>query len=310
MNPTTPETGTTSAARPQSTGRTFAAAVRAEFRKILTVRTWWVLALVLVLPVLGLAWTTALVTWAIGEGAGIGLAPTAVLGFARGTNLGSVFAMVFGLLAVSGEHRDRTIETSLLMSGRRHLLGAKLLAYTVMGMVFGVVVVLSCGLGALMAGPNTWPSPGHWLAMSAMGVLAMTLWTLLGVGLGALVTKPWIVVSSAVLYTLLIETFVINSVLRAVGAARISAYLPNTAGDGMLSDLATVLYFVEANQRGGTIGIDREVVLAAAGGSSNMISESVHMVASWPTSTLVFLAWTAAFVTAGCWVTLRRDLPG
>lgn len=285
-----------------------AQAVRAEFRKILSLRTWWALAAALVLPVGALTWMTTLLLWAVDEVGDLGHAATAVLGFARGVNLGAVFAMVFGVLAVSGEHRARTIGTSVLTTGRTRLLTAKLAAYGVLGLVFGVVVTASATAGALAAGADTFPSPGRWVTLCAMGVLSMVLWTLLGVGLGALITTPWVVVSFAVVYTLIIETQVINRLLVAGGLGGWAAFLPNTSGDGMLSDLAAVLFLAEANEHGGVIGPDVNLILAAAGGSSTVISETIHTVASWQTSTVVFLAWTAAFVAAGWWCLTRRDL--
>jgi ABC-2 type transport system permease protein len=284
------------------------AALAAEFRKIFSTRLWWVL-LVAGGPIAALVtWVTSLIGWALNRELHIGAVPTALIGFARGTNLATTFAVVLGVCAVSGEYRSRSIAISFLTSTRNQVLGAKLLGYGAMGALYGLVVVGCVTLGGWASGAENFPSAGRWLWMCAAGVLAMTLWTLLGVGLGTLVTNPWVAVPSALGYVLLVETWVVNQALQAVGAAQVAAYLPNTAGTGMLSDLATSLFFAQVNERGGSTGIDMATVLAATGGSTTTISNTVYSVASWPVSTLVFLGWTAALVGAGWWTTLRRDL--
>ena len=135
--------------------------IRAEFRKIFTTNLWWGLLIPTVL--LGVFWSwgfsalgTSLVEGLRSSEAFEGIDAdswmTSVFGFARGANLSTLFPMIFGALAVTGENYRRTITTTFLTApSRGAALGAKLVVYALMGLGFGVVVALSTSLGTVLA---------------------------------------------------------------------------------------------------------------------------------------------------------------
>ena len=106
--------------------------------------------------------------------------------------LAQTFALVLGVLAVTGEFRHGTITPSLLITPRRTpLLVAKLIDLALAGLVFGglafagaAAIVLSIlsyrGIGSGLDG-------GDAAAIVAGGTVATALFAALGVGIGAIV---------------------------------------------------------------------------------------------------------------------------
>ena len=113
------------------------------------------------------------------------------------------------------------------------MLGAKLIAYTNLGLLYGLVNVLSASLGALAGGGVDGFGEGpDWLIVSAAGLLAMVLWTLLGVGFGALVANPVIVIIVLLVYKFVFE-FIVDLFLVGSDASGVVSYLPGAAGSGI-----------------------------------------------------------------------------
>jgi ABC-type transport system involved in multi-copper enzyme maturation permease subunit len=208
--------------------------IKAEYRKIFTTKLWW--ALLIPAAVLSLAFT-----WG---GAALGLVgdiqrevggtlPLALPAFAQGINFATVFALILGGTAVTGEIRHKTITTSYLTGPTRGaVLSAKLIVYTTIGALYGVVCMVAATLGALLG--NNFPDAGDWFALAGTGALAMVLWTLLGVGLGALIGNQVGTIVGSIVYVLVVEP-VIAVVLRATDAGQVPPYLPNTSGSQMVS---------------------------------------------------------------------------
>jgi len=138
-------------------------------------------------------------------------------------------------MAISGEFRHRVIGTTYLTSrSRGTVLGAKLVAYTGMGLVYGVVTLLSGTLGALAGdGPNALPSGATWPLVSLVEIVVIVLWMLLGVGFGGLISNQIAAVVVLLAYTLVGET-VIGLLLNALHASSATFYLPTNAASDMV----------------------------------------------------------------------------
>ncbi|GAA2790244.1 ABC transporter permease [Saccharopolyspora taberi] len=279
------------------------ALIKAEFRKIFTVNLWWALLVPVAVMSFGAGWlgsgfgTISQLEKELGQPLPLGL-----LTVSLSTNYSTAFAAVFGGLAVAGEHRTRSITTTYLTANPRgSVLAAKFVAYTGMGVLYGLVNLLFSSLGGLVgAGFDGFGDPGDWFAVGAAGLLAMVLWTLLGVGFGALVSSPIAVIVSLLVYKFVFE-FIVTTFMTGSDAPWITAYLPGSAGNGIVGNLA-VPVFISAVAGTNEPDIPREAF------------EVLHYVFGgtyahpWWASALTFLGYAAVFCAAGWYVSGKRDI--
>lgn len=277
--------------------------VRAEFRKIFTVNLWWAL----LIPIAVLGFFSGLVGTAVGtidqlqQAAGRPV-PVALLTVSMSTNYGTIFAALFGTLAVASEHRTKSITTTYLTANpRAAVLGAKLISHAAVGLGYGLVNVLFGTVGGLIgAGTSGFGDLGSWLAVSAAGVLAMVLWTLLGVGFGALVTHSVVAVISLVAYKFVIE-FMVSTMLLGSEFAGVVAFLPGSAGNGIVGNLAVPMFVADM--------AGNEEPLVPTG-----VFEVLHFFFGgsydhpWWLSLTTFVGYTLVFVAAGWMLNERRDI--
>lgn len=118
--------------------------------------------------------------------------------FANG-GLAGVFAALAGIMLVTSEYRFGTIRPTLLVTPlRSRVLGAKVAAGTIAGLVFGVVgegLALTIGLIFLKARhiPLSY-SAGNFTLLIWGTLAGVALWGALGVGLGAVVKNQVVAV--------------------------------------------------------------------------------------------------------------------
>ncbi|SHG44472.1 ABC-2 transporter permease [Streptoalloteichus hindustanus] len=284
--------------------------VRAEFRKIFTTNLWWGLLIPTVL--LGVLWSWGFSAFGSAvverltstpalEGVDAGDWMVSVFGFARGANLTTLFPMIFGALAVAGENYRRTITTTFLTaSSRGSALGAKLVVYTVVGLGFGVAVALSASLGTVLGAGNT-PLPGGagWFLLTLTTILESTLWTLFGVGVGALVGNIFGAVIGLLIYAVLVENlgaYVLSSALETT----VPTVLPNGAASGMPGAVAADLFLDKVGPINPLVEKEARLVVEAAAGAQGAFP--------WWANTLIFAGYTALFICLGWLVTGRRDI--
>jgi len=225
------------------------AALRTEYRKLVTTRLWWILLLSMAAYMAFLAGIMAFVLTQAPSGASGGVpgagqpVPLAPADVARtiytlATSLGYVFPVIVGALAMTSEFRHQTITPTLLAEPRRTVfLVAKMLSSVVVGLVFGVVGTLAtvgagAGVLALLGKPSYLTDPIV-LRSAVLSVLALTVWTVVGVGFGTLLTNQ-----VAVIVVLLAFTQFVEPILRLVlgqfdWSTGISKYLPGAAGEAI-----------------------------------------------------------------------------
>jgi ABC-2 type transport system permease protein len=179
--------------------------IAAEFRKLRTVRSTWVLLvaaqLVVVAGVSGLM-----------MGQADALTPDGQRDAIAHAGLVSMFALVLGILAVAGEYRHRTITDTYLTEPRRERV---VLAKLVVNLGAGLVLGLAAAATALAAtmiwvsakgGTMTWDGDLWQAVLGAIG------WNVafagLGVGVGALVTNVLAAIAGALAWIALVEGIV------------------------------------------------------------------------------------------------------
>jgi ABC-2 type transport system permease protein len=272
--------------------------VTAEFRKIRTTHLWWALLIPAAAVSLVFTWGgAALGTVGDLNRGSRGMLPIALPAFAQGIGFATVFGLILGGTAVTGEMRHKTITTTYLTSPTRgSVLIAKQVAYGTVGLVYGIVCMVAATLGAVL-GSNL-PDAGAWFTLAGVGVLAMVLWTLLGVGLGALIGNQVGTIVGGVVYVLVVE-IILNTVMRFNDLGQIPPFLPSKSSGDMVSTLSFDL-FASTSPRGVYSASRMDAQLRDLFG--------LQYSPAWWASGLVFVAWTVVFGLAGHLTARRRDI--
>jgi ABC-type transport system involved in multi-copper enzyme maturation permease subunit len=269
-------------------------AIRAEFVKLLTTKMWWILLIVLTAYV---AFTAGILALAFsGSLPEPGGAPDPTtpqipadalppIVYSIASSIGYVFPLLLGTLAVTGEFRHQTLTPTFLATPKRgRVLAAKLVVMAIFGALYGVVAVVGAvGTGAaiLSANGTTGLDDGdNWL-MFARIVLAMALWAIIGVGVGALIPNQ-----VAAIVVVLAFTQFIEPILRTVAGvvdwvAAVGNYLPGAAGDTLA-------------------GASIFTALAASAGNAPVLE--------WWHGGLLLLAYALVATIVGYLVSWRRDV--
>lgn len=124
-----------------------------------------------------------------------------------------VFALVLGITGMTGEYRHQTITSTFLVSPRRaRVVVAKIVAHALIGVLYGVVGMLA----VLVVGGATMSVRGYGLGLDAdrlwltsgLAVLAIVIWTVVGIGVGTLVRNQVAAIVAALPSTFLVEPLV------------------------------------------------------------------------------------------------------
>lgn len=168
--------------------------IRAEWIKLRSVRTTWLLAIVSILVALGI---TALATASVQDGAPV--AERIDLLLSPAPLLVRLFMLVLGILAFTNEYRYGTIVPTLAAAPvRNELLGAKLVVLGAFGLILGAIVTLVstvAGVTALsLVGQPVSVLDGEIPRALAGTVAFYGICAVLGVGVGVLVRQPSIAI--------------------------------------------------------------------------------------------------------------------
>ncbi len=193
------------------------AASRSEITKQFTTSAWWILAIVLVVYVGSTAAGLSALFSGLATGAftdsdgpqfdGAGIRPII---YSLAASIGYVFPLLVGTLAVTTEFRHKTLTPTFLATPRRGIaLAAKVVVGIVMGLVFAVIALIAAvgpgaafiagfGLDTAFGSSDTW-------ALIGRTILALVLWSLIGVGIGTLVRNQVVAIVIVLAFTQFIE---------------------------------------------------------------------------------------------------------
>jgi hypothetical protein len=222
-------------------------ALVAEYRKFFTTRMWWVLLVTMAVLMVGMAAGLAFATTVpVSEG---GMEPPPILGmdgadialsvYSIAAGLGYVFPVIIGAMSVTGEFRHQTITPTFLAEPRRSVvLGAKLLGAIPLGLFFGIAGTLTTVAGAAgmfaIRGEDAFLSDPDVLRGLGTSVVALVLWTLVGVGFGTVLKNQVASIVVILAYNQLVEPLLrilFSSVDALKGAAK---FFPGAAADALV----------------------------------------------------------------------------
>lgn len=269
---------------------TVATVTRSEFTKLFSTSLWWVLGLVLVLYIAFTAGSLAFVFGAVssgtlpGEGAPVPAEGLAPLLYSLAASVGYVIPLILGTLMVTTEFRHKTLTATFLATPRRGaVLWAKIVAGIVVGIGFGIVGVLSsvapaAGLLAVF-GIETDLGLGSTWALIGRVVLALAIWVIVGIGVGALVRNQVAAVVGVLVFTQFLEPIARTAGAFVEGLDTVTNYLPGAASDALVG--ASIFQVAGA---GNTTGLE------------------------WWAGGGVLLAYAAVLLVLGYALNLRRDV--
>ncbi len=237
-----------------------------EFLKLRTTRSAWVIVgaaqLVVILGISG----------AFASGKDPNDPQTVLLAFSH-IGVVSIFSLMLGITAVAGEYRNKTVtDTYLATPSRGKVVGAKVIAYGIVGIVNGLLATVTAS-AATAIWLNT-KGTSLDLGMPGLGrtVLGCLLWNVcfaaVGVGVGALVRNLSGAIAGALVWIAIVEGM-IGQILG--DSAR---WLPFRAGAAMQG-------------------------LPSVGGSQQL---------SQVTGGLMLVAYAVAFVAVALATSMRRDV--
>jgi ABC-2 type transport system permease protein len=250
------------------------ALVRSELSKIRSTRLWWGLLIGAVVYTLVQAAATAAfagVDPGAGQPTSPGLdTPEAIRGIYAGAAFtGSyIFAMILGITGMTGEYRYQTITPTFLVVPRRaRVVVAKMIAHFGVGALFGLVALVC----AFVAGAVVITVRGHDLGLgaerlwpsAALAVLAVAIWTLVGIGVGTLVKGQIAAILIGVFITFLLEPLM-SLLLDAIDLDAVAKFLPTNASAALTSPGSTFVDYLDW-WAGGLVLLGYAAVLAGLG---------------------------------------------
>lgn len=274
-------------------------AIASELVKVFSLKAWWLLGLVLVIYI---AVTAAGLAFFLSDlGAQLGAAGpgapdldpvvTANLVYSSVTAVGLVIPLLFGALLATTEYRHRTLTPTVLAQPRRGIvLAAKAVVALLMGALYGVLGLLgSVGVGAPVlaaVGEQTALDEPDVLGVLVRTIIATALWSLLGLGLGALLTSQIAAIVIVLAFTQFVEP-----ILRLVAGvsettAAIARFLPGAATDALVG----------------------AGILSSLGALDPSVPQASADALLWWQGGLVLGGLAAALVLAAALTTLRRDV--
>ena len=273
------------------------AVLRAEVRKVTSLRLYWLLLLPVLVLALMMSLFGTLVTLVLPLTPDT--SPVLLLaGLASALSAVSIVGAAFGALTAGTEFRHRTATQAYLTGSRGQVLGAKALVSAVVAAGYGLFMTLLGPLlgGAVLGGQNL-PGFGELVLTGLVGMLVCALWGVIGVAVGTLVPNQTGALALVVGYSLIGENLIAGLMRTGDESgsgpsvfARMTSFLPGNAGD-------IALY---------------ESPLRAAGNSGDRTAlEFLAGVDAPPpgwVTLLVLLAWSAAAVALAAVVGGRRDI--
>lgn len=241
---------------------TLVRAISAELRKLFSTRMWWALGLILFGYVAFTASVLAFVFGAMGEQMAESGQPVptdlAPVIYSIASTIGYVFPVLLGALVTTAEFRHQTLTPTFLATPKRgNVLGAKALVMLIAGAIFGIVgLVGSMGTGSpilQLTGLDTELGSGDTWALAGRVVIAMALWAVIGVGLGALIPSQVAAIVVVIAFTQFLEPILRLAPTVAEWTGDIVKFLPGAASDALVG---ASFYSSLAGSTGATVSLE------------------------------------------------------
>jgi ABC-type transport system involved in multi-copper enzyme maturation permease subunit len=258
---------------------TMTALVRSELKKISSTRLWWGLLLGAMLWTglnAGITAGFAGIEPGAGQPATPGLdTPEAIRSVYAAAAFGGayVFALILGITGMTQEYRYQTITPTFLVCPRRsRVVGAKIVAHLAVGVLYGAAaLVAAVAVGALVIGLRGYDlgfgAERLWSSM-VLAVVAVALWTLIGIGIGTFIRNQVVAILVGILVTFLLEPL-ITVALNALELEAVGKFLPSNASSALMAPSNSFVDYLDW-WAGGLVLLGYAAVLAGLGMLANI----------------------------------------
>ncbi len=252
--------------------------IASEWRKVATTKLPWILTLVSIafsaLNVVVLVQVAPVAPGAPSASDWL-MDPDYITNILAAAGGASIFVLILGIIAMTGEYRHMTITSAFLVTPRRgRVVLAKGLTYAALGAAIAVINVaaMTALAAALLAGKPHAPIEASSVLSIALGVtLGLAIYAVVGVSVGALLKSQVGAIVAALVWTLIVEG-VVSVFVEGVGK-----WLPGGALNATMAVTAKT-------------DLTSADVLPVWGGA------------------LVLLAYAVVFSTLATFTTVRRDI--
>ncbi len=185
--------------------------IKSEFRKVFTTKlllilTLSALAFVLLTVVLGVYLTPGPPGQEDVNGL---LEPAAVTNIYASVGGASVFVLILGIIAMSGEYRNQTISSTFLATPKRQMvIFAKMITYSILAFAIALLMWIATVIVATILLTTVEHAPVDWTKVIQIlggALLGLVLYAILGVAIGALITNQVAAVVIALVWIFVVE---------------------------------------------------------------------------------------------------------
>ena len=249
--------------------------IRSEFRKVFSTKLLFILIISAVAFALLQVFLLIFVTPHGLEEANQLMNPQYIKTITASAGSASIFLLILGIVAMSGEYRNQTITSTFLVTPVRwKVIVAKMATFAILAFFIAILLWLIVSITAMLLLTTQDSAPFEWSgAFEILGgtVLGLVLYGVLGVAIGSLITSQVAAIIIALIWFLIVEA------LLSVFFATFANWLPGGALNAILQT------------NGNPEAIDADLL-------------------SVPVGALVLIGYAAIFAIAAAFFTTKRDI--
>ena len=250
--------------------------IRSEFRKVFSTKLLFILIISAVAFALLQVFLLIFVTpTGFNPDANQLMNPQYIKSITASAGSASIFLLILGIVAMSGEYRNQTITSTFLVTPVRwKVIVAKMATFAILAFFIAILLWLIVSITAMLLLTTQDSAPFEWSgAFEILGgtVLGLVLFGVLGVAIGSLITSQVAAIIIALIWFLIVEA------LLSVFFATFANWLPGGALNAILQT------------NGNPEAIDADLL-------------------SVPVGALVLIGYAAIFAIAAAFFTTKRDI--
>ena len=225
------------------------ALIRSEFRKVFSTKLLWILSLSALGFMLLQIFLSVLVTPPGLEDLNQLMDPAYIKTIIASAGAASIFLLILGIVAMSGEYRNQTITSTFLTTPVRwRVMAAKMITFAILALGLALVLWFIAAITTMLLLGTQESAPFEWsAAFEILGgtLIGLVLYAILGVAIGSLITSQVAAIVIALVFSFVVEpliTIFFLSIGKWLPGSALNAILQTGGGgpESSASDLLSV----------------------------------------------------------------------